>query len=101
MEKNFAESSIEKTLHSIDATLKRIEVILLKHQKEEKVMMRVVNLGNGIEVDLGVTRKCAVDALKAIERELPREIQCKAVYDLIVDDMKAIIDTSPISIFSR
>lgn len=64
-------------------------------------MMRVVNLGNGIEVDLGVTQKCAVDALKVIERELPREIQCKAVYDLIVDDMKAIIDTSPISIFQN
>lgn len=64
-------------------------------------MMRVVNFGNGIEVDSGVTQKCAADALKVIERELPREIQCKAVYDLIVNDMKAIIDTSPISIFSK
>lgn len=64
-------------------------------------MMRVVILGNGIEVDSRVTQKCSVDALKVIKRELPQEIQCKAVYDLIVNDMKAIIDTSPISIFSK
>lgn len=35
MERRMSENSIENTLQSIDDTLKRIEVILLKYQKEE------------------------------------------------------------------
>lgn len=64
-------------------------------------MPSVVSLGNGIEVDLEVTQKCAEDALKVIEKGLPAGVRCRDVYNLVIDDMKRIIATSPISISQK